>query len=325
MPFTHQRVLITGATGFLGGALAKRLVSDGIQVRALVRSPHKAASLRKQGVEIAQGDLTDAESLRRACEGREIVFNAAAALSGSYERQYAVNVEGTRSLLRAAADRGVQRFIHVSSISVYGYKVVESVSEDTPTAPGDDPYSLTKLGAEQIVLESKVPFTIIRPGMIYGAGAVNWTGNLFRLAKLNPTPFVGSGHGSAFPIHVDDVVDMLVTAANHPATANQIFNCAPDPSPTWREFLGRYSLLAGHDNWLALPPALFSTVACAARLVSPPRSRGRDLPDQINFLQQKITYHMAKARDLLGWSPKVDLDTGIASCAPWLREQGWLR
>jgi nucleoside-diphosphate-sugar epimerase len=161
--------------------------------------------------------------------------------------------------------------------------------------------------------------------MIYGAGAVNWTGKLFRVAKLNPTPFLGNGNGSVFPIHVDDVVDLLVTTASHPAATNQIFNCTPDPSPTWREFLGHYSRLAGHDKWLSLPPALFSAVASIVGVVAPPRSKLRDFSEQVDFLQHKITYRMAKARHLLGWSPHVALDAGVASCAPWLREKGWLR
>ncbi|MCC6803601.1 MAG: NAD(P)-dependent oxidoreductase, partial [Anaerolineae bacterium] len=154
-------------------------------------------------------------------------------------------------------------------------------------------------------------------------GSVNWTGQLFRLARRNPTPFVGDGHGSVFPIHVDDVVDMTVTAAGHPAAANQIFNCTPDPSPTWREFLGAYSRLAGHDGWLAIRPSVLTPFAALVRLVSPRVSRARDLPDLLRFTQRDITFKMTKARDLLGWQPQVDLETGVAGCAEWLREQGY--
>lgn len=319
-----QQVLVTGATGFLGGALARRLAADGARVRALVRSPQKAASLRQQGIEIVQGDLNSPDALRRACAGCTVVFHVAAALSGSYAAQYAANVEGTRMLLDAAEETGVNRFVHVSSISVYGYRVNGDITEATAPAPGADPYPQTKTEAEAVVRDGSLPFTIIRPGMIYGAGAINWTGNLFRLAKLKPTPFVGSGQGSSFPIHVDDVVDLMVTAAKHPAAIGETFNCAPDPAPTWRKFLGLYARLAGHDRWLALPPVLFSGVARGISIISPSNSRLRDLPDQVGFLQARITYKMTKAHDLLGWSPHLPLDKGIAGCADWLREQGWL-
>lgn len=325
MSLSNRQVLVTGATGFLGGALARRLAAEGARVRALVRSPQKAVLLAQQGIEIVQGDLNSPDALRRAAEGCTVVFHVAAALSGSYEAQYAANVEGTRMLLDAAAQAGVQRFVHVSSISVYGYRVSGDITEATLPVPGADPYPQTKTEAEAVVRSGSLPFTIIRPGMIYGAGAVNWTGNLFRLAKLKPTPFVGSGQGSAFAIHVDDVVDLMMTAEQHPSAVGETFNCAPDPSPTWREFLGYYARLAGHDRWLALPPVAFTALARGISIISPSNSRLRDLPDQVGFLQAHITYKMTKAHGLLGWSPRVPLDEGIAECADWLREQGWLR
>lgn len=323
MSLTDQQVLITGATGFLGGALARRLAAEGARVRALARSARKADLLRDAGVEIVTGDVTDADAMRRAAAGCRVVFHAAASF-GSYESQRQVNVAGTNNVLQAAAESGAERFIHVSSIAVYGYGVAGDVTEATSPAPGSDPYAMTKREAESVVRAGTLPYTIIRPGMIYGAGSVNWTGRFFRLARRNPTPFVGDGRGSVFPIFIDDVVDLLIVAATHPAATNQIFNCTPDPSPTWREFLGRYSMLAGHDNWLAIPVLPISPVAAVVKLLSPRISMARDLPDLLRYTQREITFRMTKARDLLGWSARVDLDTGIAACADWLREQGWL-
>ncbi len=321
---TGQQVLVTGATGFLGGALARRLANDGVQVRALVRSPEKAAPLRALGIEVAQGELNDAAAAARALAGCQLVFHSAAAMSGDYAKQRVVNVAGTRTLLEAARAAGVQRLVHVSTISVYGYTCAGDQREDQPPNPGSNPYAVSKAETEQVVIGSGIPYTIVRPGMIYGAGAVNWTRVLFRLAKLKPTPFVGSGTGTAFPIYVDDVVDLLITVASHPAAANQIFNCAPDPAPTWREFLGAYSRLAGHDRWLPLPPFLFAPLGWGASLFAPPVSERRSLRDQAGFLQRSVTYKMDKARDLLGWQPQVDLETGVSRCVPWLREQGLL-
>lgn len=325
MSLADQRVFVTGATGFLGGALALRLADEGAHVRALARMPRKAEAPLKHGIEICEGDVTDAEAMRRLVEGCHTVFHAAAAMNGDYAKQRAVNVEGTRNLVRAAADADVKRFVHVSSVSVYGYRCAGDITENMPPSPGADPYALTKAEAERVVAEGNIAYTIIRPGMIYGAGAVNWTGNLFRLARLKPTPFIGDGSGSAFPIHRDDVVDLLVVAAEHPAASNQIFNCASDPAPTWREFLGAYSRLAGHQRWLALPPILVVPITQIARLASPRYSMARDMPDQLGFIQRKITYKMTKARELLGWTPRITLDTGITSCVPWLREQGLLQ
>ncbi len=324
MAFSEQTVLVTGATGFLGGVLALRLAHDGARVRALARSPQKAAFLREANIEIVEGDILDAEAMQRAAQGCQIVFHVAAALGSDYETQRKVNVGGTRNVLQAAANVGAERFVHVSSISIYGYNYTGDVTEEMPAAPGADPYGITKVEGETVVRAGSIPYTIIRPGMIYGPRSVNWTGLLFKVARIRPTPFVGRGLGSTFPIHVDDVVDLMVIAAQHPAAVNQIFNCAPDPAPTWREFLGRYSELSGHDRWLPIPPALVTALAWMVMLVSPAYSKGRDMPDQVRFLQREVTYKMDKARDLLGWTPRIDLDTGIASCVPWLRDQGLL-
>jgi nucleoside-diphosphate-sugar epimerase len=312
-----QQVLITGATGFLGGA------ADGARVRGLARYPAKAEALRALGVEIALGDLGDEGSLRRAAEGCRVVFHCAAAF-GSYNEQRAVNTEGTRHMVQASAAAGIERFVHVSSAAVYGYTCGGDVTEDTPPIPGADPYAITKLEAEQIVRESGIAYTVIRPGMIYGAGSPNWTGKLFRLGRIKPTPFIGDGHGSCFPVHVDDVIDHLIHACTHPAALNQTFNCTPDPSPTWRDFIGRYSRLAGHERWLALPVFPFAAITRLVALLSPSVSQSRDARDALGFLQRRMTFRMDKSRDLLGWSPRIDLDSGVVSCAPWLREQGLL-
>lgn len=318
-----QQVLVTGATGFLGGALARRLAADGVQVRGLARSAAKAEALRQSGIEVALGDVGDQASLRRAADGCRVVFHCAAAF-GSYPEQRAVNVEGTRHMVQAARAAGVERFVHVSSAAVYGYRAGGDVTEDTPPIPGADPYALTKREAEGIVMESGVSYTITRPGMIYGAGSPNWTGRLFRLARIKPTPFIGDGRGSCFPIHVDDVIEQMIVAAGHPAAVNQVFNCTPDPSPTWREFIGRYSRLAGHDRWLPLPAAPFALGTWLLAQFGPRISAGRDAYDALGFVQRRTTFKMNKTRQLLGWQPRIDLEGGVESCAPWLREQGWL-
>lgn len=327
MSIAGQTVLVTGATGFLGGALARRLASDGAQMRALVRSPEKAARLRAAGMETAQGDLTDADSLQRAVEGCSYVFHAAASF-GNLAAQTAVNVEGSRALARASADARIQRFVYVSTTLYYGYPTGGVINEDTPPCRFHNPYIQTKQTAEVAIrdaaAETGLSFAISRPGMIYGAGSTNWTRGLFWLARLRPTPFIGDGRGSAFPIHVDDVVDHLVTLAAHPDAHGQAFNCAPDPSPTWRELIGAYSALAGHDRWFALPPAMFQFGARLIAPFAPADTLWRDLRAIIPIFRVQTTYSMEKSRRMLGWQPRISLDAGIASCALWLREIGLL-
>jgi nucleoside-diphosphate-sugar epimerase len=324
---TAQQVLITGATGFLGGALALRLAQDGARVRALVRTPEKAGFLT-EGIERFGGDVTDLDTMRRAAEGCSVVFHVAGAFA-DLRTQQAVNVEGTRNVATACGEARVDRLVHVSTIAVYGSGYRHDITEDMTLVPGAMPYAITKAEGERVLREVAhqfgLSYAIIRPGMIYGARGSLWTQTLYRLARINPTPWVGDGSGSAYPVYIDDVLDMLLTLAARPEAHGQAFNCTPDPSPTWREWIGLYSKLAGHTNWLAVPPALAHAAAGIAMLVSPPRSVGRDLPETISFLRSYLTFKMTKARDLLAWQPQVSLADGVQRCAPYLRETGLLR
>jgi nucleoside-diphosphate-sugar epimerase len=329
MTLAGQTVLVTGATGFLGGALARRLASDGASVRALVRSPEKAASLRAVGIESVQGDLSIADrmSLRHAVDGCAYVFHAAASF-GDLAAQKAVNVEGSHALASASAAAGVKRFIFVSTTLVYGYPAGGVIHEDSPRSRHHNPYIQTKQGAELVVraisAATGLSIAISRPGMIYGAGSAHWTRTLFRIARLRPTPFVGDGRGSAFPIHIDDVVDHLIALALHPAAEGEAFNCAPDPSPTWREFMRLYMRLAGHDRWLALPYPLFRAGAAVIAPFAPANTLLRDLRAIVPIFRVQTTYSMEKSRRVLGWEPRVSLEEGVAGCAAWLREIGLL-
>lgn len=329
MSLQGRNVLVTGATGFLGGALALRLASEGTRVRALARRPEKGVFLRDiQGVEMVQGDITDAEQLRDPFAGCDLVFHVAASTGGTLEKQRTNNVLGTRNIADAAAHAGVKRLVHVSTIAVYGYRLSGDVTEDMSHNPGDDPYNITKSEAElelrEIASRHNLPYSIIRPGMIYGPRSNMWTKNLFTLAKHRPTPFVGDGNGSAFPIYVDDVTDMMVVLATHPAAVGEAFHCTPDPSPTWREFLSAYARLAGHQRWLSIPPFVFKALASVVSTFAKPQTQAKALPDLLFMSQQQLTFKMTKARDLLNWKPTTDLEAGVQKCVPWLREQGLL-
>jgi nucleoside-diphosphate-sugar epimerase len=324
-----KTVLVTGATGFLGGALTQRLASEGARVRALARRPEKGEFLRiLNDVELVKGDIINPEPIVEIMNGCDIVFHAAASMAGSFKRQYITNVESTRKIGQVAIRAKVKRFVHVSTIAVYAYRVHGEVGEDTPFNPGDDPYNITKAEAEnrlkEIASKDGLAYSIIRPGMIYGPRSNMWTRTMFNLAKRCPTPFVGSGQGSAFPIYVDDVVDMMLVLATHPSAVGEAFHCTPDPSPTWREFLSAYSRLAGHNRWLPIPPLLVKMCASIVGLIARPQTQAKALPDMVSLSQRQVTFKMTKARDLLGWQPTVDLPTGVQRCAPWLRDKGLL-
>ena len=170
-----MKVLVTGAAGFLGGHLVDMLLERGDEVRAMVRPVEDASRLRTlPGVEIVQGDLTDAQSLKRAVQGVERVYNVAAKTGPwGLEKEYnAVNIWGVADLITSAMDAGVQRIVHTSSITVYGHHLHGIVTEDHPFSAEDNPYSRTKIASEKLIAdlvkERGAPVVIVRPAWIYG-------------------------------------------------------------------------------------------------------------------------------------------------------------
>lgn len=333
---SHQRALITGATGFLGGALARRLLAAGASVRIVARSRPRAQALERLGAQVVIADLHDERALTHALAGCTHVYHNAALLNGPYAAQAGVNIGGTRALMAACAaaigggTAAIERIVHVSSIAVYGYAQRRALRESVPALPGADPYSITKAGAEAAAFEwagsHALPLSIIRPGGIYGAGAGLWTRTLFQLATARVTPWPGDGRGRAPYIHADDVVSQMIVQAEHPGALGGVFNSTNDPAPTYRDILTAYAGLAGRSpRWLAVPPAVFAAAGALAALGAPRISFRRDLIELAGYAQREHGYPMDKARALLGWSPAVTLEDGVAQCAPWLRSEGLLR
>ncbi|NLX08991.1 MAG: SDR family NAD(P)-dependent oxidoreductase [Chloroflexi bacterium] len=326
-----KTVLVTGATGFLGGALVRRLAKDGAQVRALVRSPEKTGWMHDlPGVELVPGDITDAARMQAVCANCTVVIHAAAALGGNLAHQQRVNVIGTQHVVQAAAATGVERLVHISSLAVYGYRRQAAVvTEELGPAPTYDAYSLTKSAAEGVVRDvasrSGLAYTILRAGGIYGPHARYWTVRLFKLAQRQPLIMPGQGRGTVPLIYVDDLLDLCAIVATHPAAVNETYNAAYDPPPTMREYLDALARLAGHPvRWLALPVWPVRLAAKVATLGARPGTRRGDLPGLMVMLTHYTVYSMAKARAQLGWQPPTDLATGIQRSAAWLREQGLL-
>jgi nucleoside-diphosphate-sugar epimerase len=327
----NRTALVTGASGFVGSTLATELANRGATVRALVRSPTKASYLRDvHRVEIVVGDIRDAARMRELSIGSDWVFGVAALMRGSHDQQHEVNVEGTRSLVEAAASAGVGRYVHVSTLSVYGSGRHGSITEDMGPAPARDPYSVTKAKAEEVVREvggvCKLSYSILRCGNMYGPRSEFWAAGMMKLARRKPTVYIGNGSGTCPAIHIDDITDLLIMLATHPAADGEAFNGAPDPPPTWREFIGGYQKLAGHQQWIGLPLVFFKILTKLIALLSPTASMGKEAPHILEFFTSSdASWSMGKARRLLGWQARIGLEEGIERCAPWLRAQGLLR
>lgn len=220
-------ILVTGASGFVGGHVVHALRSQDKPVRALVRDAAKAARLAAWNVELAQGDVTDAASLRRALQGCDAVVHLVAIRQGSEERFRRVMVDGTRDLLAAAKEAGVQRFVHMSALGT---------SEATKDLV---PYYRAKWATEQLVQTAGIPYVIFRPSFIFGKdGGILPT--FVKLARYAPvTPIIGSGRQRIQPIWADDVGVYFARAVELDGVIGRIFELGGPDVVTWNDFWER--------------------------------------------------------------------------------------
>ena len=237
-------ILVTGATGFVGGHLVDALRRADRPVRCLVRNRREAGGLEDVGCELTEGDMTDPPSLRSAVDGVEAVVHLAAIRQGRREQFERIMSQGTRDLLVAAREAGVGRFVHMSALGV---------TEQTKDLV---PYYGAKWAMEEDVRRSSLPFVIFRPSFVFGAdGGILPT--FRKLAKLAPvTPIVGSGEQRIQPIWVDDVASYFVRALDLDAATGRTFEVGGPDVVSWTELFERLQRALGvHRPSLHVPMA----------------------------------------------------------------------
>jgi nucleoside-diphosphate-sugar epimerase len=159
----------------------------------------------------------------------------------------------------------------------------------------------------------------VRPAFVYGPGSIFWSRQLYRVCRRYPVPLVGGGRGHAHPVYIDDVVDLLVTVATHPDAAGHAFHAAPDPAPTWHEFIGYYAKMAGNPVTISLPVEPFKPLGLAVTYLTHLTGRPVDTVGLALHMTRRITYGMARAASILGWHPHVGLDEGMSRTEAWLK------
>lgn len=311
-------VLVTGATGLIGGMTAKRLLADGARVRAMARQPGRAAGLAAAGAEVVAGDMTDAQSLERAVRGCQAVFHFAGTLANefrplSYFRQ--VNVEGTRRLALAALAARVERFVHCSTAWVYGMAAAPETDETSSHRYSGEPYCDTKLDAEEVVRglahEKGLPAVIVQPTEVYGPDDENWTLGPLELIRSGQMILAGGGAGLVQLVYQDDVVEGILAAARRGRVGEAYLIGGAKPV-TIREYFTGLARIAGRERLLSAPGWLAVTLAgvleFASRLTGrPPRfTRGA-----VRGTMVHATYRTDKARTELGFYPRVDFGDGL--------------
>jgi nucleoside-diphosphate-sugar epimerase len=337
-----MRAFVTGATGFIGGALAAGLAEKGWDVRVLVRPASRNKLARPDRYHVIEADLdADADCLRAAVAGCDVVFHAAAirnrwATSAKEYRR--ANVEGTRRLLDASIGQA-RRFVYVSSVGVLGYPGVQGIDESfsTDVHSGKVSYHSTKAEAEQVVRArgAEIEAVVARPTITYGPDDVDGMATrLIDMIARGRFLRVGRGQNHIHLTYIDDMIRGLILTGTHAAAAGQTFILAGPRSIAVRDLVALIEQSLGLTprgvyipETIARPLAwgveclyrLASVGSKASRLGYPPITR-----DKIDTLCIHRGFSSAKAANLLGYAPRVDYDEGLAHTLAWMAEEGRL-
>jgi ornithine--oxo-acid transaminase len=334
-PSRDDVCLVTGATGFIGGHLAQRLVGEGNQVRCLVRASSDTSLLEELDVEIAVGDLTSARSLTRTAEGCNYVFHCGALVSdwATTREITQINVEGTRNLLEASVAASVQRFIHFSTTDVYGHPRGGPIDEAHTAVRFANWYAQTKLAAEAEVRRAEraqsLDAVILRPATVYGPRSEDVVGDIARAIRGGKMVLVDGGRAVAGLCYVDNLIDAAVLALRHDAAPGHAFNVSDGLDITWKDFtdglaegLGCSRVRWSLPYWLANGIGFslehgYRLLRRTTRLnASPLLSR-----QAVHVLGRDQDFSNRKVRELLGWRPRVDYPTGLQATLAWLQSE----
>jgi L-gulonolactone oxidase len=329
----NATVCVTGGSGGIGRALLEQL--QGLYaVKALFRTRSPASDeWERRGCAVVWGDLANDAALARLVEGTRIVFHCAALVAqASYDEAYAVNVEGTRRLARLAAAHGCERFVHVSSVAVYGGAADGAAYvEDTPLCEreGMAVYSLTKLQAEraleEVARETGLEYVILRPTSVYGPHTRPHTLIPVEMIRKGLPLVLGDGQGLLDVVYVDDVARGLLLAARSPAARGGVFNVGHE-TVTFDDFHAHYSRMLNRPARRLPRPVISGVVRLLQPFAGKPRLR--DVRNGARLLlamaANKRPYPSARARALLGYAPESTLPTGMLKTELWLKQEGLL-
>jgi nucleoside-diphosphate-sugar epimerase len=324
-----RRVLLTGATGFIGGSLARRLLAGGVALRTLVRDrDDRALDLEQAGAELVLGDLAMGMDSELAA-GIDIVVHAAAwvGTEGDAERVRAINVEGTRRILSVAKAAGVERIVHVSSCAVYGSPQRDGIDESAALRRRGVVYHDSKVEADELALDAAAagaPIVIARPSQVYGPGSREFTVRPVTAIRAGRALLIDGGRHRCKLVYIDDAVDGLIACMAVQGIEGEAFNLTAPPV-SWRELFEGYGNMLGSPRIRSVPRSVAWMLAWVAELAG--RARGGKPPitrEIVAALTSDSSFSAAKAAERLGWQARVDLDEGLRRTEPWLRAQGLL-
>ncbi|GAA6139114.1 SDR family NAD(P)-dependent oxidoreductase [Arenicella sp. 4NH20-0111] len=330
MADVKNRVLVTGATGFTGGALAKKLVEQGNHVVALVRKTGNVSVLKELGVELVFGDITDRKAVMSAAKNCHIIYHIAAVYrtAGHPDSYYEdVNIKGVKHVIDAALEHSVGRTVHCSTIGVHGDVEELPSNEDSPFNPGDI-YQRTKLAGEELfaaAMDDGLTGSIFRPGAIYGPGDLRLL-KMFKQIKRGFFPLFGGGKNLYHLSYIDDLTDGIILCATHPAAIGQRFILCSNEYSSMKDLSATIAQELGVKAPTFAPPvgplmlaAKLCEALCKPFGIEPPLHTRR-----VEFFVKSRAFDNSKARSLIEFEPKISTREGVKRTIKWYEDNNLL-
>lgn len=321
--------LVTGGTGLLGSHIVEQLRAAGERVRALVRPGSDARFLEQLGVEIVRGSLEDADSVRRAVEGADIVYHSAAKVSdwGPWKEFEREAVTSTRNMVEACKSAGVSRLLHVSTISVYGTINPPKgtlITEDQPLGTRFrwwDYYPQSKILAEKIAWELGEKVTVTRPSWMYGARDRSAIPRLVKALQARRVPVIGKGDNLLNIMYAGDVAAGCILAANNPIAKGQAYHLCSEGEITQKQMLDTLTDALGLPRitqhrlfpvvmTFAFLKELFAKLLMRKTAPTPTRRA-------VYLIARRSFFSTAKAQKELGWRPQMNPVEGVRISLEW--------
>ncbi len=327
--------LVTGASGFVGSHLSLKLSqAEHVSVKALLRNPQSpiADQLRSAGINVVPGDITKPDTLDLAMENVDTVFHAAAVLGPAHlsaETYRSVNAEAVRNMIDTCRNHSsITRFVHISSVGVLG-PVPPKIRADEGTPPRPkDIYEITKLDGEEHALtaaKTGFPCVIVRPGWVYGPGDTR-TVRLFRMIARRRFMVIGKADNKQHPVYIDDLIDGIIKAAQISGIEGRVYHLCGPEILTVNELCQSVAETAG-VTLLPFRPPVWSVRGPAWMIGKIWSLFNRHPPvdhRKADFFVVNRAYSIQRAKNELGWSPKVRFKDGIQQTMDWYKVRGLL-
>jgi len=326
-----MRSFITGASGFVGSHIAESLRNQGEDVVALVRKTSNTEFLNKIGVKLCCVSLDDTDALEEALSGCDKVYHSAALADELISPQIAhqTNVVGTRNLLEASKRKNIKRFIHISSLGVFGMHDHHATKADAPQERCGHAYIDSKIGAEEVVREYQkehgLPVTIVRPGFVFGPRDPKFIPRIIDKLKNNKFMFVGDGKNKVNIVYIDNLISAVNLAAEKESAIGQAYNVTNDSGMDIESFIFSVSDVWGINRPTKHLPKALAYVLCSILEGGAKLVRSKKPPyvtkTRLKLLTLNLDFDIEKTKNELGYRPTVGIEEGLKRTRDWIEKE----